>query len=40
MSPRNRPMVRVLHATKDAPEDVPLEDFIERCWKRGSALEV
>jgi hypothetical protein len=30
-SPRNRPMVRVLEATKEAPEDPLLEDFLERC---------
>jgi hypothetical protein len=30
-SPRNRPMVRVLDATKDASEDMPLYEFLERC---------
>lgn len=30
-SPRNRPMVRVLDATRDAPEELLLEDFLERC---------
>ena len=30
-SPRNRPMVRVLDATRDVPEELPLEDFFERC---------
>jgi hypothetical protein len=30
-SPRNQPMVRVLDATADAPEDMPLEDFLKRC---------
>jgi hypothetical protein len=29
--PRNRPMVRVLDATKDASEELPLEEFLERC---------
>jgi hypothetical protein len=28
---RNRPMVRVLDATKDASEELPLEEFFERC---------
>jgi hypothetical protein len=30
-SPRNRPMVRVLEATKDASEELALEEFFERC---------
>src|SRR5215469_16316811 len=30
-SPGNRPMVRVLDATKDASEEMTLEDFFERC---------
>jgi hypothetical protein len=30
-SPRNRPMVRVLDATKDASEELALGEFIERC---------
>ena len=30
-SPRNRPMVRVLDATKDASEELALDDFLERC---------
>jgi Domain of unknown function (DUF6815) len=30
-SPRNRSMVRVLDATKDAPEEVALDEFLERC---------
>jgi hypothetical protein len=30
-SRRNRPMVRVLDATKDASEELPLEEFLERC---------
>src|SRR5260221_11084046 len=29
--PRNRPMVCVLDATKDASEEVALEEFLERC---------
>ena len=29
--PPNRPMVRVLDATKDAPEELALEEFLERC---------
>jgi hypothetical protein len=29
--PRNRPMVRVLDATKDASEELALEEFLERC---------
>jgi hypothetical protein len=28
---RNQAMVRVLDATKDASEDLPLDDFLERC---------
>jgi hypothetical protein len=41
-SPRNRAMVRVLDATKDAPEDMPLEDFVERCseyFQDGSVID-
>src|SRR5215831_102961 len=30
-SPRNRPMVRVLEAAKDASEEVALDEFLERC---------
>ena len=30
-SPRNRQMVRVLDATKEVPEDLLLEDFLEHC---------
>ena len=30
-SPRNRPMVRVLDATKDASEELALDEFLERC---------
>jgi hypothetical protein len=30
-SPRNRPMVRVLDATRDVPEELLFEDFLERC---------
>jgi len=30
-SPRNRPMVRVLDATKDVSEDMLLDEFLERC---------
>jgi len=30
-SPRQRPMVRVLDATKDAPEELVLDEFLERC---------
>ena len=29
--PRDRPMVRVLDATKDAPEELALDGFLERC---------
>jgi hypothetical protein len=29
--PRNRPMVHVLDATKDASEELALEEFLERC---------
>jgi hypothetical protein len=41
-SPRNRPIVRVLDATKDAPEEVPLEDFLGRCieyFQDGSVID-
>jgi hypothetical protein len=30
-SPRNRPMVRVLDATKDASEELALDEFLTRC---------
>jgi hypothetical protein len=30
-SPRNRPMVRVLDATKDVSEELALDEFLERC---------
>src|SRR3954463_10215178 len=30
-SPRNRPMVRVLDATKDTPEELALDEFLKRC---------
>jgi hypothetical protein len=30
-SPHNRPMVRVLDATKDASEELPLDAFLQRC---------
>jgi hypothetical protein len=30
-SPRNRPTVRVLDATKDAPEELAFDAFLERC---------
>jgi hypothetical protein len=30
-SPRNRSMVRVLDATRDASEEMALDDFLERC---------
>src|ERR1700753_2160363 len=30
-SPRNRPMVRVLDATRDVPEELLFEDFVEQC---------
>jgi hypothetical protein len=39
---RNQPMVRVLDATKDTPEDVPLEDFLGRCveyFQDGSVID-
>jgi hypothetical protein len=29
--PRNRPMVRVLDATKNASEELPLDEFVKRC---------
>ena len=31
-SPHNRPMVRVLDATKDASEELTLEEFLKRCF--------
>jgi hypothetical protein len=31
-SPRGRPIVRVLDATKDTPEELPLDDFLKRCF--------
>ena len=30
-SPRNRPMIRVLDATKDASEEIALGEFVKRC---------
>jgi len=42
VSPRNRPMVRVMDATKEQPEDLPLDDFIERCreyFQDGSVID-
>ena len=30
-SPSTRPMIRVLDATKDAPEELALDEFLERC---------
>ena len=30
-SPHSRPMVRVLDATKDVPEELALDAFLERC---------
>lgn len=30
-SPHGRPMVRVLDATKDAPEELALDEFLDRC---------
>jgi hypothetical protein len=30
-SPRNRPMVRVLDATRDEPEELALDEFLKRC---------
>jgi hypothetical protein len=41
-SPRNRPMVRVLDATKDAPEELALDQFLERCaeyFEDGSVID-
>ncbi len=41
-SPRNRPMVRVLDATKDASEDLALDDFLARCatyFQDGSVVD-
>src|SRR5262249_34166120 len=41
-SPRNRPMVRVLDATKDASEELPLDEFLERCteyFADGSVID-
>jgi hypothetical protein len=41
-SPRNRPVVRVLDATKDTPEDLTLDDFLERCteyFQDGSVID-
>jgi hypothetical protein len=32
-SPRNRPMVRVLNATRDASEELALDEFFERCFE-------
>ena len=42
VSSRNRPMVRVMDATKEQPEDLPLDDFIERCreyFQDGSVID-
>jgi uncharacterized protein DUF6815 len=41
-SPRSRPMVRVLDATRDVPEELLLEDFLERCaefFQDGSVID-
>jgi Domain of unknown function (DUF6815) len=41
-SPRNRPTVRVLDATTDAPEDLALDDFLARCvgyFQDGSVID-
>jgi hypothetical protein len=41
-SPRDRPMVRGLDATKDAPEDLALDDFLARCagyFQDGSVID-
>jgi uncharacterized protein DUF6815 len=41
-SSRNRPMVRVLDATKEAPEELALEDFLDRCveyFADGSVID-
>jgi hypothetical protein len=42
VSPRNRPMLRVLDATKDAQEEVALDEFLERCteyFKDGCVID-
>jgi hypothetical protein len=41
-SPRNRPMVRVLDATKEAAEELALDKFLERCvdyFKDGCVID-
>jgi hypothetical protein len=41
-SPRNRPMVRVLDATKDVSEELALDEFLERCaeyFEDGSVID-
>jgi len=41
-SSRSRPMVRVLDATKDAPEELALDEFLERCieyFKDGCVID-
>jgi hypothetical protein len=41
-SPRNRPMVRVLDATKDGSQEVTLGEFLERCigyFEDGSVID-
>jgi hypothetical protein len=41
-SPRNRPMVRVMDATEERPQDLPLDDFLERCreyFQDGSVID-
>jgi hypothetical protein len=41
-SPRNRPMIRVLDATKDASEELALEEFLKRCveyFEDGSVID-
>ena len=42
VSPRNRPMVRVLDATKDVAEELVLDEFLERCleyFADGSVID-
>jgi hypothetical protein len=41
-SPRNLPMVRVLDATQEQPEDLALDDFLARCveyFQDGSVID-
>jgi hypothetical protein len=41
-SPRNRPMVRVLDATKDVSEELALDEFLEQCaeyFEDGSVID-